>query len=95
MAEDDLRDLAEYVGTELQSLQGAKKLIEGIRAKCELVASNPNMGERRPELGEHIRTVLAGTHANPRNFVVVYRPISDGIEVVRIFRTSRDYPRLF
>jgi len=46
VAEDDLRELAYYIGVEQQSPQGAQNLIDGIREKCELVASNPEIGER-------------------------------------------------
>ena len=94
-AENDLRELAHYIGVQRQSPQGARNLVDGIREKCELVSEHPETGERRPDLGEDLRIVPAGTRANPRNFVVIYRPIDGGIEVVRVFRASQDYPNLF
>jgi plasmid stabilization system protein ParE len=30
-----------------------------------------------------------------KNYVVIYRPLDDGIDVLRVFHTSRDYARLF
>ena len=90
VAEDDLRELAYYIGVEQQSPQGEQNLVDAIREKCELIA-----GERRPDLGRGLRIVPAGTRANPRNFVIVYRLTESRIDVVRVLRASRDYPSLF
>ena len=91
----DLAEIAHYIGVQQQSSESARRLIQAVEEKCRLYAAHPELGERRPDLGENLRLFLCGTPSQPRNFVVIYRPIEDGIEVVRIFRGSRDYPSLF
>jgi toxin ParE1/3/4 len=48
------------------------------------------MGEVRDDLGPNIRIF-----AFRKNYIVLYRPLDDGIDVLRVFHTARDYPRLF
>ena len=48
------------------------------------------MGELRDDLGPDIRMF-----AFRKNYIVLYRPLDDGIDVLRVFHTARDYPRLF
>jgi len=93
-AEQDIRDYAHFVGMERQSPQGALSLVRAIKEACQLIAQNPFLGEARPELGNGIRIFSCGAKSNPRGYVLVYRPKDEGIEIVRIFRGSRDYPNL-
>ncbi len=94
-AEADLLGIHLYIGREDRSPEGADRLLRAIDAKCKLYAAQPLMGTARQDLGENIRTFSCGTKPNPREWVVVYRPIEDGIEVVRVFRGKQDYPHLF
>jgi len=94
-AEHDLLALYLYVGREDRSPEGAERLLRAIDEKCKLYATNPLLGTERPDLGENLRIFPCGTKSNPHEWVVIYRPIDDGIEIVRVFRGSRDFPRLF
>jgi plasmid stabilization system protein ParE len=47
------------------------------------------IGTARPDLGELHRIF---TH---KRWVIIFRPIAGGIEVLRVLDGSRDYPRLF
>ena len=93
-AEQDLKDYAHYIGIKRHSPQGALSLARAIKSACQLIAQNPLMGEARPELGNELRVFSCGAKSNPRGYVLVYRPKEDGIEIVRIFRGSQDYPNL-
>lgn len=53
-------------------------------------ARQPLMGDRREDLGPGLRSFPF-----KKNYVVIYRPLDDGIDVLRIFHSARDYPRLF
>ena len=46
------------------------------------------MGQRRPDLGEGIRIFAFG------NYVVIYRTLDDGLDVLRVLRGHRDDPAL-
>lgn len=67
----------------------AERLIRDIGDKCQLYASQPNMGTARPDLGDDLRIF------SHKRYVVVYRPLPDGIEVLRVVDGARDYPSLF
>ena len=48
------------------------------------------MGEPRLDLDDDLRSF-----AFKRNYVVIYRPIPGGIDVLRVFHGARDYARWF
>jgi toxin ParE1/3/4 len=45
---------------------------------------NPLAGRARPELAENVRSFPVG------NYVIFYRPLQDGIEIVRVLSGYRD-----
>ena len=65
------------------------RFLELIRTKCEMLAQHPLAGEARPELGANLRAFPVG------NYIIFYRPDSDGIEVVRVLHGARDIPKQF
>jgi toxin ParE1/3/4 len=89
-AEDDLASIARYIGVDRQSPQAATDVIEAFRRKCEPYAHQPEMGDLRTELGDDLRSFTF-----MRNYVAIYRPLEDGIDVLRVFHGARDYVRLF
>ena len=62
----------------------ANAFVDEVHHHLSLIAEMPGMGRRRPELGAGIRSYPVGS------YVLLYRPIEDGISVVRILHTSRD-----
>ena len=49
-----------------------------------MIATTPEFGEKRPEYGADIRSSVVG------GYVIFFRPIDDGIEVVRVIPGDRD-----
>jgi plasmid stabilization system protein ParE len=47
------------------------------------------MGTARPDLGGDLRVF------SHKRYVIVYRALADGIEVLRVVDGARDYPSLF
>lgn len=88
-AEDDLLEIAYYIAVEQGRPQTAERVIDGIISKCGEYAASPLIGEARPALGADYRVF------HFKRWVVIYHPIADGIEVMRIVDGSRDYPRFF
>lgn len=68
----------------------ADEFIDAIRYACEPYARQPRMGELREELGPDIRSF---THT--RNYIVIYRPLDDGIDVLRVLHSARNWQRVF
>jgi toxin ParE1/3/4 len=82
-AESDLNDILDYIARDKPD--AAVRWVARIRNTFESIATNPEIGERRPEFksGE-FRSSLVG------NYVIFYRPIREGIEVARVVRGERD-----
>ena len=62
----------------------AARWIETIEEKCDFIAAAPNFGENRPEYGDDIRSHVVG------RYVIFFRALADGIEVVRVIAGDRD-----
>lgn len=67
----------------------ADRQLERIDDKCRLYAEQPEMGDPRPDLGQDIRCFSVG------NYVVIYRPLEDGILVLLVVHGARDIPAVF
>lgn len=87
-AEDDLEEIGDFIARD--NPQRALTFIRHLREKCAKLAAMPESAPRRPNLGSEIRSRPAG------NYVIFYRPVDGGIEVIRILHASRDLdPSLF
>jgi toxin ParE1/3/4 len=86
-AEDDLRQIAEYIAND--NLLAAITWLEQTRAVCDLLASQPAIGEGVPtsRFGELRRHVVG-------SYLIYYQPTIDGILVVRVLHGARDQKRL-
>ncbi|PHS15257.1 MAG: plasmid stabilization protein [Blastopirellula sp.] len=93
-AEADLYEIAFYIGHKDRSPQGAERLLQAIEESCALHAQQPLMGTARPDIGDGIRLFSCGTKSNPNGWIVIYRPIENGIELVRVFRGSQNYTKI-
>jgi toxin ParE1/3/4 len=71
------------------NLPAAEKLVDEIEAKCRQLAQMPELGRRRDELQAGLRSFPV------RSYVVIYRPVTDGIFVHRVLHGSRDLSQLF
>ena len=67
----------------------ADRFLDSLEQRIELLSRHPKIGESRPDLGRRVRAFTIG------NYVILFRPIRDGIEVVRVLHGSRDIPAIF
>ena len=81
-AESDLLEIWLYISSASQS--AANRLLEAIDLTCHTIAEYPNMGRSRLELSHALRSFPVG------NYVIFYRPIENGIEVIRVLSQARD-----
>ncbi len=95
LAERELRDIFLFIGHEERSPAGALRLADAFDQAFTLYAANPLLGAARPELGENFRVFSCGTKSNPHGWVVIYRPTTEGIQVLRVFRSGQNYTELF
>jgi toxin ParE1/3/4 len=93
-ADRDVERLAEYVGRR-DGLGAAERLIDAVEAATRRAAHQPYLGSpfdfAPPDLPD-----LRFAPARPfRRYLVLYRPIQGGIEVVRVIHASQDPDSLF
>ncbi len=86
-------DLIEIIrGIAKGSPAASKNVLDRIENTLERLAEQPFSGRARPELGSDLRSAPAEKY---KQYVVFYRPLPDGIEVVRVLHGARDIPSLF
>lgn len=84
-AEADLTAIALYVAQ--HSPARAHALIDRLRKRCTMLETHPHAGRPRPELGDGLRSLVE------RPYVLIYRAVADGVEIVAILHGARDLPR--
>lgn len=88
VAQDDLRSIARYIVARDGRRRTARKITREIRDKCEHYARHPLTGTARGDLGDGLRIF------SYQRWVVVFRPIDEGIEIIRVFDGSQDWEQL-
>ena len=85
-AERDLNHILDWIAEDRPLT--AVKVITKIRDKCRLYATQPKIGQRRPEFPGEYRSFPVD------RWVVFYRTRDDGIEVHRVLDGSQDLDSL-
>ena len=83
----DLIEIHDYIAAD--SPRAAKRFIDTLREKCELLARFPELGERRDDLYPSLRCFSV------HNYAILYRSIEEGIDIVRVVSGWRDIDALF
>ena len=87
-ARSDLAEIAEHLARE--SVETALRFLERVEVTLELLVENPGIGRVRfpddPEV-EGLRSWPVGRFGT---YLIFYRPVDSGIEVVRILHGARD-----
>jgi toxin ParE1/3/4 len=86
-AKSDLVEIWDYIADD--SEVRADAFVEAIDQKLSASARRPNMGRLRDELANGLRSFPVG------RYVIFYRPISEGIEIVRVLHGARDLGAIF
>jgi toxin ParE1/3/4 len=86
-ADEDLIDIWLYIAPDNPG--AADRLLDEIEEKFSLLANQPQLGPARPDIAEECRYFPVGS------YLILYRIIPDGIEVVRVVQGSRRLDNLF
>ena len=78
----DLYHIWEYIA--LDSPERATQWIDRLDEAFSLLADTPYMGRQRDDIQPGIRSFVVG------RYVILYRPIDGGIEVVHIVHSAKD-----
>ena len=85
--EQDLRQIVDFIAKD--NLSAALSWLDETEALFRLLATQPEMGQRR----QTKRFKRTRRHAHG-NYVIYYRPITDGIEIFRVLHGARDQGKL-
>lgn len=83
----DLKEIAAYIANDKPD--AARRWVAKLREKCRLLATNPKLGDERPELGEGVRSSYAGS------YVIYFRQTETFVDIVRVIRGDRDVTHLY
>ncbi|WP_254508315.1 type II toxin-antitoxin system RelE/ParE family toxin [Anatilimnocola floriformis] len=86
-ANEDLLAIAEYIARDKPA--AARRWVQRIQETCELLATQPNLGESRSGFGAPTARMFS-----VGNYVIFFRAVNGGIEVSRIVHASRDWHNL-
>ena len=86
LAEADLNEILDYIADNRPHT--AMAVVVRIRKKCELLASQPQIGQRRPEFPGDYRSFPV------ERWVIFYRILGNAVEVHRIVDGARDLDSL-
>jgi toxin ParE1/3/4 len=82
LAQADIDQIWDYIARD--SILNADRFVDRIEQRFGLLAANPRLGVAREDLRPGLRRF---THAR---YLIYYRPIRGGIEVVRVVHGARD-----
>ncbi|MBW4497748.1 MAG: type II toxin-antitoxin system RelE/ParE family toxin [Oscillatoria princeps RMCB-10] len=83
----DLQDITRYIAG--FNSAAARKLKDRIKQQCERLADFPEMGQRRDDLQPGLRSFPV------EDYLIFYRPMGAGVEIVRVVSGYRDLEALF
>lgn len=83
----DLFEISTYIAKD--NPRAADALIDSIGQKLRLLSELPSMGHERPEFGKDLRSFREG------NYLIFYRPLTDGIILLRVLHGARNLRKIF
>lgn len=83
----DIEDIWKYLAP--NNLKAADTLFDTLRESFPKLAKFPQMGRLRSELAPFLRSFPV------KNYLIFYRPIDEGIEIILILHGSQDIETIF
>ena len=87
-ASRDIEAIMDYVAAN-SSFDAAERLLDKIEDKCKKLISFPSMGQKRDQLALNVRSFPVDS------YLIFYRAIADGVEILRVVSGYRDLKDLF
>jgi toxin ParE1/3/4 len=83
----DLIEAWQYIA--LDDADAADRVLDSLDAACALLAANPMLGPARDDIRPGLRYFVSGS------WLILYRTVEDGVEIVRVVHGKRDLNGLF
>lgn len=84
---NDYAEIWDFIA-ERASPETADRLLRSFDSAVLMLSENPKAGPERPELRPKLRSFPVGT------YLIFYRPIRGGIELIRVLHGARDLRRV-
>ncbi len=85
-AKQDLTEILLYIAQDKPD--AAFAWLEKIETKCVLIATTPEIGESKPQLGVGVRASVVG------RYVIFHRLANDRVEILRVIPGDRNITEL-
>jgi len=85
-AEADIMELWAFHAE--RSEQNARRIVQRIHDKCELLRDFPNLGRARPEIGVVYRSLPVG------NYTIFYRYHNERVQIVRVLSANANLAKI-
>ena len=86
-ARRDLREIRDYIAQD--SVSAARQVLRELRLAFAQLARNPDIGHRREDLTDQA-VLFWPVHS----YLIIYRPHTSPLQIVRVLHAARDVPNL-
>jgi toxin ParE1/3/4 len=87
LASQDLNEIADYFTS--SNIEAGERFFQDFACRCQQLVNFPNLGRSYAEIRSNLRGLpLDG-------YIIFYRILGDGIEILRVLSGRRDLPPLF
>jgi toxin ParE1/3/4 len=87
LATQDLKEIVDYFT--INNVEAGEQFFRKFERRCEQLVNFPNMGRRYAEIRPDLRGLLLD------GYIIFYRVLDDGIEILRVINARRDLPSIF
>jgi toxin ParE1/3/4 len=92
LAWDEAKDIGNRISKD--NLEVALRVYARIREAFEFVATHPGAGAKCEVVNPRLIGLRYWPVTNYRNYLVLYRPLDDGAEILRVIHGAQDLARL-
>jgi toxin ParE1/3/4 len=93
LARSDLIGIALHIGRDSEA--AASRFLKAAEETFEQLLRSPQLGAMGEFRSRHLEGIRRWRVNGFENFLVFYRPVDDGIEIIRILHGARDIESLF
>ena len=92
-ADDDIVSIILYIADD--NPDAARRFYVAVQETSELLLEMPHIGSLRISDKPSLRDIRVVPIKDFERYFVFYRPMNEGIEIIRVLHGARDYPSLF
>ena len=89
LVRSDLQDIVEFI--QKDSPESALRFLQSADKAFSMLADSPEMGTLCSFKSPRISNARLWTIKGFRRYIVIYRPVAGGIEILRVLHGSRDF----